>query len=63
MANIMTLFSELRNLPNFSTPVVILTVTADKRDYFVDKIGFDDYVVKPISQEKIIPILNKLLKN
>lgn len=55
--------TELRNLPNFSTPVVILTVTADKRDYFVNKIGFDDYVVKPISQEKIIPILNNLLKN
>lgn len=52
---------KLRELENFSTPIVIHTITKDKRDYFVNDIGFDDYIVKPVTQENIKPILHRLL--
>lgn len=52
---------KLRELENFSTPIVIHTITKDKRDYFVNTIGFDDYIVKPVTQENVKPILHRLL--
>lgn len=52
---------KLRELENFSTPIVIHTITKDKRDYFVNNIGFDDYIVKPVTQENVKPILHRLL--
>ena len=55
------MFKKLRELENFSTPIVIHTITKDKRDYFVNTIGFDDYIVKPVTQENVKPILHRLL--
>lgn len=51
---------ELRKLSNFSTPIVIHTISKDMKDYFVDTIGFDDYIEKPVTQEKLIPVLEKI---
>ena len=51
---------ELRKLSNFSTPIVIHTISKDMKDYFVDIIGFDDYIEKPVTQEKLIPVLEKI---
>lgn len=52
---------ELRQLDNFSTPIIIHTISDGKEDEFINVIGFDGYIVKPVSQEKIIPILKNLL--
>lgn len=52
---------ELKKLENFSTPVVIHTVSKDKRDYFINTVGFDEYIVKPITQDGVKEILKKLL--
>lgn len=52
---------ELKKIENFSTPVVIHTVTTNARKQFVEEIGFDEYIEKPVTQEKIKPILKKLL--
>lgn len=51
----------LKELNNFSIPVIIHTTAENKRDYFVDRLGFSDYIVKPVTQEILKPILNKLL--
>ena len=43
-------------------PVVIHTITKNARYQFVDEIGFDDYIEKPVTKEKIKPVLKKLFK-
>lgn len=53
---------QLKKIKNFSTPIIMHTVSIDERDYYVNVIGFDDYIVKPLTQEKLKPILEKLLK-
>lgn len=47
---------------NFKIPIVILTVDEDARDIYLDK-GFNEYVQKPIDEEKIIKIFPKLIKD
>ena len=47
---------------NFKIPIVILTVDEDARDIYLDK-GFDEYIQKPIDEEKIIKIFPKLIKD
>lgn len=54
--------SELKQIEGFNIPVVIHTITPNKRDYFVKAIGFDDYIVKPVTKEKVKPILKRLLE-
>lgn len=52
----------LKQIEGFNIPVVIHTITPNERDYFVKEIGFDDYIVKPVTKEKVKPILKRLLK-
>lgn len=53
----------LREIENFSIPVIVLTVSKDKRDMFVNGYGFDEYMEKLLTQEKIIETLPKLFKD
>lgn len=53
---------QLRELKDFNIPIVLHTVTKGKRDFFVNEIGFDEYIEKPITQENAKIILKKLLK-
>lgn len=52
---------ELKEIEGFDIPVVIHTVSDNKRNHFINGCGFDEYVVKPLDQEKIKPILDKFL--
>lgn len=52
---------ELKKIENFSTPVVIHTITENARDYFINRIGFDEYIVKPLTQKKVKSVLEKIL--
>ena len=57
-------FKELKQIDNFNTPVVILTANAIegmKEQYL--KVGFSDYLSKPIDKQELDRILNELLKN
>lgn len=47
---------------NFKTPIVILTVDQDARDIYLKR-GFDEYIQKPIDEEKIKKIFPTLIKN
>lgn len=53
--------SKLKEIEGFSTPVVIHTVTKNAKYHFVNELGFDAYIEKPVTQDKILPILKKLL--
>lgn len=53
--------AKLKEIEGFCTPVVIHTVTKNAKYHFVNEVGFDDYIEKPITQAKILPILEKLL--
>lgn len=53
---------ELKKIENFNIPVVVHTITQNARDKFVNEIGFDDYIVKPVTKEKIKPVLKRLLE-
>lgn len=53
---------QLKELKDFNIPVVLHTITKGKRDFYINDIGFDEYIEKPITQEKVKIILEKLLK-
>ena len=53
--------AKLKEIEGFCTPVVIHTVTKNAKYHFVNEIGFDAYIEKPITQAKVLPILEKLL--
>lgn len=61
------LLIELKRIDGFNTPVVIHTITENSRFHFVDQLGFDEYIVKPIYASdpdkvaEIKKILEKLL--
>lgn len=55
------LLENLRKLQNFNTPVVIHTISKGKRKYFVDELGFDEYIEKPIIYEELERVLKKFL--
>ena len=42
-------------------PIVILTVDPDARDRYLRK-GFDEYIQKPISEEKVKEVFPRLIK-
>lgn len=52
----------LRENKDFTIPIVILTVDQNARDIYLDK-GFDEYIEKPISVDKIKKIFPKLIKD
>lgn len=54
---------ELKNMENFSTPVVILTVSCGCFDYFVKECGFDGYIEKTLTVEKAMNTFTSLIPN
>ena len=56
-----TLLKQLRELEGFNTPVVIHTISANQRYHFVDDLGFDEYIEKPIQITDIEKVLKKFL--
>ncbi len=57
-----TTLKELKKIKGFDIPVIVHTVSTKKRHYFIDVCGFDEYLEKPISIEKVKPILEKFFK-
>ena len=56
-------FMILREIENFKIPVIALTVSKGKRDMFVNGYGFDEYMEKILTQEKIKETLPRIFKN
>ena len=53
---------KLKEIPNFSTPVVALTANAitGMREKYIDD-GFDDYLAKPIEKDEMIRVFASIL--
>jgi len=51
------LLNELRQIEGFNIPVVIHTIDQNSRFYYVDCLGFDDYLEKPIFSNNINKVL------
>jgi len=49
---------KLKQLNNFTTPVIICTSSTDK-EFFINNCKFDDYLQKPVSEKDINRILQK----
>ena len=52
----------LKEDTDFKIPIVILTVDQNARNIYLDK-GFDEYIEKPISEEKIKKIFPELIND
>ena len=55
------LLKKLKALNGFNTPVIIHTISDEPKEKFLE-LGFSGYLQKPIKQEEVIDLLNKLLK-
>lgn len=55
--------SILKSIKDLNTPIVIHTVTKNAKYHFVNELGFDAYIEKPVTQAKLLPILEKLLRS
>ncbi len=52
----------LREIPRFKTPVIVLTVSQNERDYFIRECGFNEYMTKVLTQDKAIKGLTSVIK-
>lgn len=55
------LLKKLKQLDGFNTPVIIHTVSDEPVEYFIH-LGFDGCLKKPITQDEVINVLNKVFK-
>ena len=51
---------KLKKVKGFSTPVIVHTITKDARNHFINGVGFDDYIEKPVTKENLVPVLEKV---
>lgn len=57
------MLNNLKEIDGFNIPVIVLTVSENARDKFVHYYGFDEYITKLLTQEKVIETLPKVIKN
>lgn len=53
----------LKELDNFNTPVIALTVSDNKRHLFIDEYNFDEYMTKLLTQQQVLNTLPKVIKD
>lgn len=46
------ILDELKAIDGFSIPTIVLTVSMNQRNHFVNDLGFNDYIEKPLSVDK-----------
>ena len=52
----------LKKEEKINTPIIILTIEKDSRDYFIKK-GFDEYIEKPLNEEKVKGLFPMLIRD
>ena len=57
------MLNNLKEIDGFNIPVIVLTVSENARDKFVHYYGFDEYITKLLTQEKVIETLPKVIKD
>lgn len=57
------MLNNLKEIDGFNIPVIVLTVSENARDKFVHYYGFNEYITKLLTQEKVIETLPKVIKD
>lgn len=57
------LLQKLKSIDDFYTPIIVYTISRNARKKFVDQLGFDEYLEKPIKYDELEKILEKFLNN
>ena len=53
----------LKAKEGFNTPIIILTIDQDARELYVDELGFDEYIPKPLDVDKVKKVFTKFKKD
>ena len=53
----------LKEIEGFNIPVIVLTVSENERDTFVGYYGFDEYITKLLTQEKVKETFPKIIND
>ena len=53
----------LKAKEGFNTPIIILTIDQDARELYVDELGFDEYIPKPLDVDKVKKVFSKFKKD
>ena len=53
----------IKSWDNYNVPVVVLTVSTNQRDTFIQEYGFDGYLEKVLTQEQAEEVMTELLLN
>jgi len=53
----------LKAKKGFNIPIIILTIDQDARELYVNKLGFDEYIPKPLDVDKVKTIFTKFRKD
>ena len=54
---------QLKEIDGFDIPVIILTVSRNERSHFINDLGFDEYLEKPIDIAKAKSALCSVIKD
>lgn len=57
------MLEKLKEMDSFNIPVIVLTVSENKRHLFIGEFGFDEYMTKLLTQEQVIETFPKIIKN
>jgi len=53
----------LKAKEGFNIPIIILTIDQDARELYVDELGFDEYIPKPLDVDKVKKVFTKFKKD
>lgn len=53
----------LKAKEGFNIPIIILTIDQDARELYVNKLGFDEYIPKPLDVDKVKKVFTKFKKD
>lgn len=57
------MLQKLKEIKSFNIPVIVLTVSENKRHLFMGEFGFDEYMTKLLTQGKVLETLPKVIKD
>lgn len=57
------LLYNIKEIENFNIPVIVLTTTYNEREYFINELGFDEYMMKPLNTDQVKKSVCKVISN
>ena len=55
------LLQTLKSIKGFKTPIIVHTIDKGKEFHYVNEIGFDGYLEKPLDEKSVINVMDRLL--